>query len=47
MEKSRQNEELLVNLKFEKLDQMVKEYNSFDKDVSFAGHHHKDCGKRI
>ena len=36
MGKSRQNEELLVNLKFEKLDQMVKEYNSFDKDVSFA-----------
>lgn len=36
MEKNRQNEETLVNLKFEKLDQMIKEYNSFDKDISFT-----------
>lgn len=28
-----QSEETLVNLKFEKLDQMIKEYNSFGKDV--------------
>ena len=31
MGKNHQNEETLVNLKFEKLDQMVKEYNSFGK----------------
>ena len=28
-----QSEETLVNLKFEKLDQIIKEYNSFGKDV--------------
>ena len=36
MGKNHQNEETLVNLKFEKLDQMVKEYNSFGKDVFVA-----------
>ena len=36
MGKNHQNEETLVNLKFEKLDQMVKEYNSFGKDVCVA-----------
>lgn len=36
MENNHQNQETLVNLKFKKLDQMVKEYNSFGKDVFVA-----------
>ena len=36
MGNNHQNEETLVNLKFKKLDQMVKEYNSFGKDVFVA-----------
>ena len=36
MGNNHQNEETLVNLKFKKLDQMVKEYNSFGKDVCVA-----------
>ena len=36
MGNNHQNKETLVNLKFKKLDQMVKEYNSFGKDVFVA-----------
>ena len=36
MGNNHQNEETLVNLKFKKLDQMIKEYNSFGKDVCAA-----------
>lgn len=36
MGKNHQNKETVVNLKFKKLDQMVKKYNSFGKDVCVA-----------
>ena len=36
MGNNHQNEETVVNLKFKKLDQMVKKYNSFGKDVCVA-----------
>ena len=36
MGNNHQNKETVVNLKFKKLDQMVKKYNSFGKDVCVA-----------